>query len=73
MISKWFEVLQGINHNEPLRVVTRKAEPFLTSLSTPGLFLTFNIVTWFKGHTLDWGTLPYMETSLFRPNTEHMI
>lgn len=28
VISKWLEVLQGISHNEPLRVVTRNAQSF---------------------------------------------
>lgn len=38
VISKWLEVLQGISHNEPLRVVTRNAE--LLKGSRPGVLLT---------------------------------
>lgn len=66
VISKRLEVLQGISHKEPLRVVTRNAE--LLKGSRPGVFLTFNDVTWFKGHTLEQVHSPSMETPLPKPN-----
>lgn len=69
VISKRLEVLQGISHNEPLRVVTRNAE--LLKGSHPGVFLTFNDVTWFKGHTLEQVHSPSMETPLPKPNMGH--
>ena len=70
VISKWSEALQGTSHNETLeRVVTRTGESFSPPISHPRLYDFAVMSSSPKVILWNGGILPYMETSLLKPNT----